>query len=69
MSLVTTTKTSRPPKTESTWQQGANAFRAGLPVGENPYRYDPAEWDEQTLDHIGWGNGYRWARQRKGGER
>ena len=51
-------------KTESTWQQGANAFRAGLPQYANPYRLDPGAWDEQAMNYVGWENGYCWARLR-----
>ena len=48
-------------KTESTWQQGCNAFRAGFSIQANPYNRCMKNWPE-SLDHNGWENGWMFAR-------
>jgi hypothetical protein len=64
--LIATTEGQRPPKMDSAWQQGADAFHAGLPASANPYQSDDP-WDETSMDHNGWYNGYAWAYRRNKG--
>lgn len=53
------------PVTESTWQEGANAFHRGdAPI--NPYRHsDPNS--NSWYRHVAWQNGFDWAQQRARG--
>lgn len=56
----------RPLKTESAWQQGATAFHAGLARDANPYREHYIR-NEESMNYVGWDNGYVFARRRKEG--
>ena len=49
------------PKTESTWQQGAAAFRRGIPLSANPYETQDFNNQEKVLDMNGWHNGWMFA--------
>lgn len=60
MTLTVTTPVYDKPKTESTWQQGVNAFRAGKSFTECPYFKDLSH--EHELDFYGWHNGWQYAR-------
>lgn len=51
------------PCTKSAWQQGASAFRAGLPQSANPHQPDRRDrW--AGAHYISWSNGYAWAKHR-----
>jgi hypothetical protein len=53
------------PKLYSTWQQGAEAARNGVPRSSNPYEtqdLSAKNW-ERVLDMRGWDNGWIEARK------
>jgi hypothetical protein len=50
------------PHTQSTWQQGADAFRAGVPCSANPYETQDFNNHDRLLDMNAWHNGWNAAR-------